>query len=103
MLDIKQELSVSAQSLVVGKQYRWTFPDVNEKFENTWLHFSEDDSTEPIKISQLEVPYIVARGFWVFELERVTENHHVIVRDALGDEHTFYDKEGRETGKKFRY
>ncbi len=106
MLDIQRELDIFAQNLVVGGQHSRVFPndkERDERFEDTWLHFSKDDSIEPVKISQLEVPYVVAKGFWVFELEQVTENHHVIVRDDLDDEHTFYDKEGRETGKKFRY
>ena len=103
IIDLRQQLSVSAQDLPVGKQYRWIFPDVNKNFENTWLHFPEDSLAEPIKILQLEIPFVVAKGFWVFELEQVTENHHVVVKDALRDEHTFYDKEGREKGKKFRY
>ena len=103
MSDLQHQLSFSAQDLSIGKQYRWIFPDVNESFENTWLHFSEDSSVEPIKILQLEIPYVVAKGFWVVELEQVTEGHHVVVKNALRDEHKFYDKEGKETGKKFRY
>ena len=103
VLDIKQELSTSAQNLILGKQYRRTFPDADETFENTWLHFPEDNLTEPIKIHQLHVHYVVEKGFWVIEVEEETENHHVIVKDALKDEHTFYDKEGKETGGKSRY
>lgn len=103
MLDIQKELSTSAQNLTLGEQYCWIFPDVNENFENTWLHFSEDNSMEPVKIHQLHVYYVVEKGFWVIEMEQATHNHHVVVKDALRDEHTFYDKEGKETGKKFRY
>ena len=103
MLDIQQGLDIFAQDLVVGGQHSRVFPNDNERFENTWLHFAESDSTEPVKILQLKVPYVVAKGFWVFELEQATANHHVIVKDALSDEHTFYDQAGRKTGGKRRY
>lgn len=103
MLDIQQELSSSAQSLIVGEQYHHVFPNENTIFDDAWLHFPKDILAEPIKILQLHVPFTVEKGFWLIELENVTENHHVVVKDAIKEEHTFYDSEGKETGKKFRY
>ena len=103
MFDIERELSASAQKLTLGKCYCWVFPGANEGFENTWLHFPEKNLVAPIKTHQLHVNYVVEKGFWVIEMEQATDNHHVVVKDALRDEHAFYDKEGKETGKKSHY
>lgn len=100
MGDLQEELSVFSRGLALGERQSQVLPDEDQVFNDTWLVLPKEDSPDPIKILQLSVPYMVEEGSWMVRLVRVTEQDSTVIKDALRDEHTFYNSLGRSTGGK---